>query len=300
MIKKTLYFGSPCYLCKKEEQLIVKFADESKKNVIIPIEDIGIVILDNPQITLTHALMVALSENNAAVISCNGSHLPYSLMLPMHSHHAFTEKMSRQIESSLPLRKNMWMQTVVAKIRNQAALLNALGEDNKRLLRLAEKVKSGDPENVEGQAASYYWDRLFILSEGFMRHRSGPPPNNLLNYGYAVLRAVIARNLSASGLFLALGIHHHNKYNPYCLADDIMEPFRPFVDALVLEVMQEQDDISELTPGIKKKLLSVPTVDIRIDGEKSPLMVGAQRTSASVAACFEGSARKILYPETPF
>jgi len=215
----------------------------------------------------------------------------------MHSHHAFTEKMSRQIESSLPLRKNMWMQTVVAKIRNQAALLNALGEDNKRLLRLAEKVKSGDPENVEGQAASYYWDRLFILSEGFMRHRSGPPPNNLLNYGYAILRAVIARSLVASGLLPTLGIFHHNRYNAYCLADDIMEPYRPFVDKLVVEIVDARIPIDELNKDLKAKLLCIPTLDVKIEGKRSPLMIAAQQTTASLYKCFSGELRRIAYPE---
>jgi len=299
MIKRTLYFGNACYLRKKNDQLLIDFPEEEKESVTIPIEDIGIIILDHFQITITHALMTALNENNAVVICCNSSHLPYSLMLPMHGHHAFTEKMESQLESSLPLRKNMWQQTVVAKIRNQAYLLSAIGEDPKRLIRMAEKVKSGDPENLEGQAAAYYWDRIFITTEKFIRNRFGTPPNNLLNYGYAVLRAVIARNLLASGLFLALGIHHHNKYNPYCLADDIMEPYRPFVDALILEIIKEFEDIDEITTDIKKRLLSIPVTDILIDKVRSPLMVGAQRTTASVAACFEGKMRKIIYPEFP-
>lgn len=300
MIKRSLYFGNPCYLKKKDNQLLIDFLGQKKDSVTIPIEDIGIIILDHYQIIITQQLITALNENNAAVICCNNSHLPYSLMLPMYGHHAFNEKIQKQIASSLPLKKNMWQQTVVAKIRNQAAIIKAIGEDNKRLIRMAERVKSGDPENMEGQAAAYYWDRLFAISEGFIRHRYGGPPNNLLNYGYAVLRAVIARNLTASGLFLSFGIHHHNKYNPYCLADDIMEPFRPYVDALVLEIMKEHDDISEITKEIKQKLLTIPVLDIIIEGEKSPLMVGAQRTTASVAACFEGTARKILYPQMSF
>jgi len=299
MIKRTLYFGNACYLRKKNDQLLIDFSEEEKESITIPIEDIGIIILDHFQITITHALMMALSENNTAIICCNNSHLPYSLLLPMHGHHAFTEKMESQIESSLPLRKNMWQQTVVAKIRNQAFLLNSIGEDPRRLMRMAEKVKSGDPENMEGQASAYYWDRIFVTTEKFIRNRYGAPPNNLLNYGYAVLRSVIARNLLASGLFLALGIHHHNKYNPYCLADDIMEPYRPFVDALILEIIKEYEDIEEITTDIKKRLLSIPATDILIEKVRSPLMVGAQRTTASVAACFEGKTRKIIYPEFP-
>jgi CRISPR-associated protein Cas1 len=156
-------------------------------------------------------------------------------------------------------------------------------------------VKSGDPGNVEGRAAAYYWDSLFSGAI-FLRHRFGEPPNNLLNYGYAILRAIVARSLIASGLFTSIGIHHRNKYNPYCLADDIMEPYRPYVDSLILDIIQEIQEMEELTPEIKKKLLQIPVIDVVIDGKSSPLMVGVQRTTASLASCFEGETRKILYP----
>lgn len=296
MIKRTLYFGNPCSLKKRDMQLSISFPDDEKKeNANVPIEDIGLIILDNPHITLTNALLMALNENNTAVISCDTSHLPYGLMLPMFSHHAFTEKLQVQLGASQPLMKNLWQQTVIAKIENQAALLRREGIDVKKMGFLAGEVRSGDPGNVEGRAAAYYWDTLF--GDGaFLRYRFGEPPNNLFNYGYAVLRAIVARSLIASGLFPSIGIHHRNKYNPYCLADDIMEPFRPIVDGLVLAIAKENPEMEELTPALKKQLLQIPVIDIFIDGKNSPLMVGVQRTTASLVSCFEGSTRKILYP----
>ncbi len=297
MIKRTLYFGNPCYLRKKDMQLAVEFPDHPGDSSTVPIEDIGVVVLDHPQITITNALIIALNENNTAVLGCDASHLPLGLMLPMYAHHAFTERMRDQIESSIPLRKNMWQQTVEAKIRNQACLLEKMGVEPGKLSILSQKVKSGDPENIEGQAASLYWERLFAHIRDFTRNRYGEPPNNLLNYGYAVLRAIIARNLAASGMILAVGIHHRNKYNPFCLADDIMEPYRPYVDSVVFDILGDTENVEELTPAVKKRLLSIPVIDIFIEDKQSPLMVGTQRTTASVAACFEGASRKLLYPE---
>jgi len=296
MIKRTLYFGNPCSLRKKDNQLQISYPVEEKKDdTSIPIEDIGLVILDNPQILLSNAMLMAMNENNSAIISCDTSHLPYGLMLPMFSHHAFTEKLHAQLEASQPLMKNLWQQTIVSKIENQAALLKRVGVDTKRMDFYVSDVKSGDPGNVEGRAAAYYWDNLFVGTE-FLRNRFGEHPNNLLNYGYAVLRAIVARSLISSGLFPSLGIHHRNKYNPYCLADDIMEPFRPYVDSLVLDIIQSDPDQEELTPEMNNKLLQIPVIDVSIDGKSSPLMVGVQRTTASLASCFEGLTRKILYP----
>ncbi|WP_057952185.1 type II CRISPR-associated endonuclease Cas1 [Salinivirga cyanobacteriivorans] len=297
MIKRTLYFGNPCYLKKKSGQMIVEFPDEEKETRNVPIEDIGIVVLENQQITITQGLLAALVNNNTAVISCDAKHMPEGLMLPMAKHTEFTEKFYAQLESSQPLRKNLWQQTVVAKIRNQAAMLDGLGVEVENMLYWASQVKSGDPDNYEGRAAAYYWAEIFDQFPSFRRHRHGEPPNNLLNYGYAILRGIIARSLVGSGLFTGLGIHHRNKYNQYCLADDIMEPFRPYVDQIVLSIVSKEAEIEELTTAHKAELLSIATVDIKIDDEYSPLLVGAQRTTASLRKCFEGITRKLSYPE---
>lgn len=298
MIKRTLYFGNPAVLRKKDQQLQVELNPSAEgPQPSIPIEDIGVLILDHPQITVTQALLAALNEHLVAVINCDARHLPYGLMLPMFAHHAFTEKMYQQLESSLPLKKNLWQQTVIAKISNQAALLRAYSIDDSRMQYYLTLVKSGDPQNVEGRAAAYYWEHLFEASDSFTRHRFGEAPNALLNYGYAVLLAIVARGLVSSGLLPAVGIHHRNKYNPWCLASDIMEPYRPYVDRLVLQLMKEQHDLETLSPEIKRKLLQLPVIDVVIDGKNSPLMVGLQRTTASLSACFEGVSRKLLYPE---
>ncbi len=294
MIKRTLYFGNACYLHKYNDQLVVDFEDKTKEKRQVPIEDIGLIVLDHYQVKISNAILQSLTENNAAIVVCDQKHLPAAAMLPFASHHAFTEKIYFQLESSLPLRKNLWQQTITAKIKNQAALLETFGVETANLRLWAKEVRSGDPDNLEARAAAYYWEKYL---SGFRRHRYGEPPNNLLNYGYAILRAVVARALVASGMLPAVGIHHRNKYNPFCLADDIMEPFRPYVDKLVMDISEEVDEIDELTPAIKAKLLAVPVIDIVIDSQSSPLMVGVQRTTASLMKCFEGSTKKLLYPE---
>lgn len=297
MIKKTLYFGNPCNLRKKDQQLSISYpSEENKEEVSIPIEDVGLIMLDNPHINLTNALLMALNENNSAVITCNSSHMPYGLILPMFSNTEFQEKFSLQVSASKPLIKNLWKQTVEAKIRNQTELLGRLGVETKRMDFYLRTVSSGDKTNIEGRAAAYYWDNLFD-NKKFRRNRFGLAPNNMLNYGYAVLRAITARSIVESGLLPCMGIHHKGKYNPYCLADDIMEPYRPFVDQIVLETSADFDDPEELSPEIKKRLLQLPVADIMIDGKSSPLMVGMQRTTASLAMCFGSLMKKIIYPE---
>lgn len=307
MIKKTLYFGNPAHLSLDKQQLIIKLPEVEKdirlpsgfkesSRTTIPVEDIGVIFLDHNQITITQALIAALMENNTAVIVSNNTHHPVGMLLPLDVHYIQHERFKHQISASVPLKKQLWQQTVQCKIRNQGALLKKMGKDPERLYKAAGSVKSGDPSNVEGQAANYYWDQLFHSSMFFTRRRDGDPPNNLLNYGYAILRAIMARSLTGSGLLPTLGIHHSNKYNAYCLADDIMEPYRPYVDELVIEIASRKKDLSELTPEIKKELLSVSFKDIYIEDEKSPLMIGMQRTTASLAQCFEGIKRKIAYP----
>lgn len=296
MIKRTLYFGNPCMIYKKTDQLVVNFDDKATENKQVPIEDIGLMVIDHYQVKLTSALLQSLIDNNTAILFTDARHMPSGMLLPFAAHHAFTEKMYFQLESSLPLRKNLWQQTITAKIKNQAALLEKYDIDAENMRYWAKNVKSGDPDNLEARAAGYYWDNLFADRQTFRRARFGEPPNNLLNYGYAVLRAVVARSLVASGMMPAVGIHHRNKYNPYCLADDVMEPFRPYVDKMVIGIMQKEEDIDELTPKLKGTLLTIPAIDIVFGKEKSPLMVGMQRTTASLMKCFEGKSKKLLYP----
>lgn len=308
MIKRTLYFGNPAYLSLRKEQLVVQLPEVVKNEdlpekmkqesiVSIPIEDIGVVILDHKQITITQGLMEKLLENNCALITCDSTRMPVGLMLPLAGNATQTERFKAQLDASVPLKKQLWQQTVQAKIENQAFVLDKMaGVVVKNMNAWAADVKSGDPDNYEARGAVYYWANLFPGIKGFSRNREGIPPNNLLNYGYAILRAVVARSLVASGLLPTLGIHHRNKYNAYCLADDVMEPYRPFVDRLVFEIVSENQNIDEITQPLKTRLLGIPVLDVMINGQRSPLMVAVGQTTASLYQCFSGEVRKIKYP----
>lgn len=309
MIKKTLYFGNPAYLSLQNNQLVIKLPevernaslpDSFKKQTVItkPIEDIGLVVLDNKQITITLGVLETLLENNCSIITCDSKSMPVGLMLPLYGNTVQNERFREQLSASLPLKKQLWQQTIKAKIENQSAVLvNCLGEESRCMKVWADDVKSGDSENLEARAAAYYWKTLFADIDGFTRDREGISPNNLLNYGYAVLRAIIARALVSSGLLPTLGIHHHNRYNAYCLADDIMEPYRPYVDELVFGLIQQHGKNLELTRDIKAKLLTIPTLDVIISGKRSPLMIAASQTTASLYKCFSGELRRIVYLE---
>ena len=296
MIKRTLYFGNPAYLKTTNEQLVIELKDSDTPQSA-PIEDIGLIILDHQQITITQALMAKLLANNTALITCDDTHHPTGLLLSLDGNSLQSQKFQAQIEASAPLKKQLWQQTVATKIENQAAMLDFRREENKLLLRLSENVKSGDSENAEAQAAVYYWKKVFPEFLNFRRERHGPPPNNLLNYGYAILRALVARSLVGSGLLPTLGIFHRNQYNAYCLADDIMEPYRPFVDFTVYQIIRNNGTNLEMTPAMKKSLLQLPAMDAMMENKKTPLINAVQRTTASLAKCFEGSVRKILYPK---
>lgn len=309
MIKKTLCFSNPIYLSLRNAQLVLHLPEvESNKTLpeaikreaerTIPIEDIGVVVLDNKRITITSGVMEALLENNCAVITCNQKSMPVGLLLPLCGNATQNERFRSQIDASLPLRKQLWQQTIKQKILNQEYVLRDNTDKETNCMRVwSNDVRSGDPDNLEARAAAYYWKNLFNDCLNFVRDRDGSPPNNLLNYGYAILRAIIARSLVGSGLLPTLGIHHHNRYNAYCLADDIMEPYRPYVDQLVLDIIHNNNEISEITREIKLQLLSIPTLDVVINGKRSPLMIAAQQTSASLAKCFAGESKRISYPE---
>ncbi|MBZ0097848.1 MAG: type II CRISPR-associated endonuclease Cas1 [Taibaiella sp.] len=298
MIKRTLYFGNPAYLKTANEQMVIELPIEGGTHDVkqAPIEDIGLLILDHQQITITQALLAKLLANNTAVITCDATHHPTGLLLNLDGNTLQSQKFQAQVEATQPLKKQLWQQTVTAKIANQAAMLGYEGVDNKLLLNYAKEVKSGDSDNYEAIAAVYYWKNLFPEFLEFTRERYGKPPNNLLNYGYAILRAVVARSLVGSGLLPTLGIFHRNQYNAYCLADDIMEPYRPFVDKVVCAIVSNNGMYLDMTPKMKQQLLSVPAMDVYIEGQKSPLMNAVQRSTASLARCFEGKTRKILYP----
>lgn len=323
MIKRTLYFGNPAYLSLNNAQLVLRLPEVEKNDTVsenfkkeaaasIPVEDIGIVVLDHKQITITQALMEALLENNTALITCDSTHHPTGLMLPLCGNTIQNERFRTQLDATEPLKKQLWAQTVSQKIKNQAAMFGSKGIDNSYFIPLHRNIKSGDADNCEATAAAYYWGNIFSIllpstssgnastssgSNGFKRFREGLPPNNYLNYGYALLRATMARSIVGAGLLPTLGIFHHNRYNAYCLADDLMEPYRPYVDKVVYSIIEEHGINEDIPKEIKAILLKIPAMDVVMDGEKSPLMNATQRTAVSLVKCFNGEQRKLIYPD---
>lgn len=301
MIKRTICIQNPCHLKFRNGQLVVSYdhikGQEDIPEKTAPIEDLATLILEHRQITLTHYLLDQLAANNCMVVTCGENHQPSGLLMPLEGNTLMQERLKAQVDATEPFKKQCWQQTVIAKVSNQAAVLAHWQIDNKRLLFLAKNVKSGDADNHEAQSASHYWQNLLPPAWQFFRKREGPPPNNLLNYGYALLRASMARALTGAGLLPALGIFHRNRYNAFCLADDIMEPYRPFVDQVVRGIVDKTSHVSVLTAELKVQLLNVLTTDTTINGETSPLQVAMQRTAASLAKCYMGESRKILYPK---
>lgn len=272
----------------------LQFRPEVGEARSVPIEDIGFVVIENQQISCTIPLLNALVAHNVAVVICNEKHLPVSMLLNLDGHTIQTELFGHQLRASVPLKKQLWKQTVEAKIHNQATLLQILGKSHGELFALAKKVTSGDSTKREGVAARFYWSSLF--GKGFVRDRYGNPPNMLLNYGYAILRAAVARALSGSGLLSTLGIFHHNRYNSFCLADDIMEPYRPFVDMYVYRIFQQKPELIEVETNDKLELLKVLTADVLINKNMRPVMLAISQTTASLARCFALESKRIAYP----
>ena len=294
MLKRTIYIGNPSYLKLKDNQLKIEDGITKELKGSVAVEDLGFLVLDHYQITLSHQLIIALQQHNVAIISCDESHLPLGLMLPMSGHVEHSERLKHQINLSEPLKKQLWKQTVEAKIYQQKSLLSKFGYVSEPMQTYMTNVKSGDTSNMEGIAAQHYWKQLF---ENFTRERDGDAPNNYLNFGYSILRSMVARALVSSGLNPTIGIFHRNKYNAYCLADDIMEPYRPYVDELVLEWLSKPCRPTELSKEAKTHLLKIATKDVKIDGLTRPLLVAVSSTTSSLYKCMTGEQRTIRYPE---
>jgi len=290
MIKRTLFFGNKASLTTKLEQLVIK---TELKQTTTPIEDLGFIVLEHPEIYISIPTLTKLSDNNVAVIFCDNKHMPTSMLLNLDNHYIQQELFKHQINATLPLKKQLWQQTVKTKIKHQAQHLQLLNKPSKVLNYYESKVLSGDTENMEGVAAAHYWKHIFNFN--FKRDRYGEYPNLFLNYGYIILRAAVARAIAGSGLLSTLGIHHHNKYNAFCLADDIMEPFRPLVDAKVIEILATSS-VKELTTTIKAQLLNILTETVYFDDVESPLMVALTKTTSSLQQCYTGKIKKINYP----
>lgn len=293
MQKRVLFFSTPYCLSLRNGQMVIHTKEDPDTKKTVPIEDIGVVVLEHQQTTVTLPLLNALADNNVAVVFCGDNRMPNAMLMNLDSNTTQGESYRAQVEASEPLKKGLWRQVVEAKIRNQAALLYKLGKDGDKLKPYYQNVKSGDTDNREGIAAKIYWQEL--MGTGFVRTRTGEEPNKLLNYGYTILRAAVARALMGSGLFPAFGIFHRNRYNAFPLADDVMEPYRPYVDELVYGLWMEGK--AQLDKEVKAALLRLLFVDTRFEKVLRPLDVGLTFTTASLAKCFAGTQKKIVYPQ---
>ena len=294
MIKRTLFFSHAVCLSVRHKQLVI-FSKETQEETLVPIEDIGFVIVENALVSLTIPLINELTDNNCALIFCNEKHLPFSMTMPLDCNEIQAQLFSAQINAKLPVKKNCWKQIVEYKIKNQGLVLKKYDLNFARLVDFSKCVKSGDSTNMESQAAKFYWDNLF--GKNWCRDRFGDFPNNYLNYGYAILRAATARALVGSGLLPTLGIHHHNKYNAYCLADDLMEPYRPFIDDEVVEYISANPDDKEVNLEFKKRILKVLARDVKMGNLTRPMMVALSMTSSSLANALSNESEKLKLPD---
>lgn len=292
MIKQTLMFTSPVYLSLKDRQLVITFKD-NKDTVTRPIEDIGFVIIEHPEVSISIPALNELADNNVSVIFCDKKKMPRTMLMTLEGNTTQQESYKYQIDASAPLKKKIWKQLVECKIRNQALLLNKVGRNGDVLKQYYMNVKSGDTDNREGVAAREYWNRIF--DDGFRREREGQAPNNLLNYGYTILRAAVARALVGSGLYPAFGVYHRNRYNAFPLADDMMEPYRPFVDEIVYHLYYD-GAVSELDNLVKNKLLRVLFSDVKMGKVTRPLENALSLTTASLLRMYKGETDKLSLP----
>ncbi len=292
MIKQTLMFTSEATLTFKNQQMVISIK-ESDDTITRPIEDIGFVIIDNPMVKVSMPLLNALADNNVSVIFCNNKRMPNAMLMSLNANATLQEGYRYQFAATEPMKKNIWKQIIECKIKNQAALLNKLNKRGDVLKPYYMAVKSGDTDNREGLAAKIYWNRL--IGDDFKRDRDGPSPNNLLNYGYTLLRASVARALAGSGLFPALGLFHKSRYNPFPLADDVMEPYRPYVDEMVYYIYHI-DGETELNTATKQRLLRVLFADVGMGRVTRPLEVAISLTTSSLLKIFKGDVKTMSLP----
>lgn len=295
MLFRSIYIGNPAYLKLKDEQMYILCPETKQTKGKVPVEDLGLLMLDHWQITVSHQLIQRMMGRNVVIISCDAHHLPHGIMLPLHGHTEHSDRIKDQLEASEPLKKQLWKQTVECKIENQKEVLRRLGNYYEPMLEYQKNVKSGDSTNMEGIAAQHYWK--YLISLDFLRQRFGDSPNQFFNFGYSVLRSIVARAIVDTGLLPVLGIFHKNKYNAYCLADDLMEPYRPFVDWLVMDWLIKNPETNDLTKEFKAHILQIATKDLKIEGVTRPLIVAVKMTASSLYRCYAGEKRLIAYPE---
>jgi len=295
MTDRILDFSEkPARLNVRLKQLVVKRRE--MPDVSMPLAELAVLIVSHPQVSYTQAVLAGLAEAGGAFVACNRRHLPVGMFLPLVAHHAQTQRFAAQARVALPVRKRLWRQLVQAKINAQAETLEALHGTDAGLRALVAQVRSGDPANVEARAARRYWPVLFADAD-FRRHREDEDQNLLLNYGYSVLRAIVARAICGAGLHPSLGIHHHNRYDAYCLADDLMEPFRPTVDRAVAQYVATHEEFSEIESAAKQQIIGRLTARYLIGGRQRTLFDVVARLACSLADVFLGNADKLQLPD---
>ncbi|GAB4196409.1 MAG: type II CRISPR-associated endonuclease Cas1 [Wenzhouxiangellaceae bacterium] len=292
MSKRIIEISNPAYLHIDHRQLVIE--KDKQRIASIPVEDMAALVLATPQVVMTHAAIGFLLSQNVAVVSCDGKHQPVGLFMHLQGNVLRGERLSLQSEMKYPLKKSLWKDIVKAKIRLQAKVASDVcGSEN--ISPLIRKVRSGDPDNIEAQAARRYWPRLF--PDQFRRDRDADDQNRLLNYGYAIVRALVARSLCAAGLHPGLGLHHRNRYNDFPLADDVMEPYRPFVDLTVWQLVEDGLGQAEMDTDIRKRLIEVVKHPVKIGGDQAPLQNAIQKTAQSLAACISEKGKPLLLPD---
>ena len=285
---------SPAYIHTRGDLLVA----ESEKNgkMTVPIEELGTIIIAHPQCQITQSALAKLAEGNVPVITCNSKFMPVGMLAPLHAHTTHTERLASQAATSVPIKKQLWKQVVQAKVRAQARALTDWTENDRGLRRLANEVRSGDPKNIEAQAANRYWPAIFG-DPHFRRNPELEDQNRLLNYGYAILRAVITRSICGVGLHPALGLFHHNRYNPYCLADDLMEPYRPLIDRQVASIIAHEGNFVKLKLSIKQQLIATATGRYELLGEQRTMFDISLHTARSLSTAIMGGERKLVFAE---
>jgi CRISP-associated protein Cas1 len=285
---------TPARLSIRNGLLVVAAA--GRDEVTLPVADLGVLVVSNPQVTYTQAVLAELVAKGAAFVACDTHHLPVGMLLPLDAHYVQTERFALQAAAPLPLRKRVWQQIIKAKVSAQGRLLDELYGDDQDLLAMARKVGSGDPSNTEAQASRRYWPALFANPD-FRRNRDAEDQNRHLNYGYAVLRAIVARAVAAAGLHPSLGMHHHNRYNSFCLADDLMEPFRPLVDKAVVEIVRSSGPQAALDPQTKTTLIQAVTDRVTVEGDSRTTFDAVAMAASSLVAIIEKRSKRLILPE---
>lgn len=284
--------NGPARLSVRHRQLVISSED---RETTVPVEETLALIVSAPGVVYTQAVLSELCSAGAAFVLCDEKHFPTGMLLPLAAHYTQTERFAAQVTAKVPLKKRLWRQIIQAKVRAQGRLVEHLCDDDWGITAMARRVRSGDTTNVEAQAARRYWPALF--GDAFRRDPVGPPPNGVLNYGYAVLRAIVTRAICAVGLHPSIGLHHHNRYNPFCLADDLMEPLRPVVDEAVARVCGDFGSDIQVTKEAKALLLDqVCLRHFRIGGEARQLTDIAARIASSLASAFAGETKKLFLP----